>query len=192
MASNFINQDRFIVNEQFAIVKNTYEIQDVTGRVIGHIKERRPGWHIFASLFINKHLLPFHLDILDENNNLLATVERGFTFFSSTVKVYDAKHFPVGTLQQKIFSLRPKFILLDAYNRQVGLLKGSFMAWDFMVTDNEEQVIGMINKKFNGLVNELFTTKDRYVVFIPPFVTDTKVRTLVASIACVIDLIYKE
>lgn len=192
MTQSFIDCEKFVVNEQFALVKNTYEIMNEKGEVIGKIKERRSGWHIFAGLLINKQMLPFHLDLLDEQENVLATIERGFTWFRSVITVYDASRNTVGTLRQRLLTLKPKFTVMDKNGQEIGLLKGGFLAWDFTVTNNAGETIGAINKKFNGVLNEFFTTKDKYMVEIPSSVTDHDVRTLIASCACAIDLIYKE
>ena len=192
MGKSFIDCEKFVVNEKFALVKNTYEIMDETGAVIGKIKEHRSGWHIFAGLLIKKGMLPFHLELLDEYDNVLATVERGFTWFRSNVDVYDANKNKVGTLRQKFWTFKPKFYIFDSNNQEIGLLKGGLLAWNFTITNNAGETISAINKKFNGILNELFTTKDKYMVEISASVADHDVRTLIAASTCIIDFIFKE
>lgn len=192
MNQSFIDRDRFIVNEQFAMVKNTYDILDDVGNNIGQIQEQRSFWHIIGGLFLSKALLPFHLDLIDENNYIIATIERGFTLWMSKIKVYDGRNNLVGMIKQKFKWFKPEFEILDANDNKIATIKGSLMAWDFNITNNAGEVIGNVNKKFNGVLNELFTTKDKYIVEISPNVTDPALRTLIASVACSVDLLFKE
>lgn len=189
---NFINQQDFVVNEQFALVKNSYEVLDLNGTKIGMIKEQRSFLHVLCSMIFGKPAMPFHIELLDANDNVIATVERGFTLWRSVVHIYDENHQHVGYLRQKMLTFRPVFRLYNTQDQEIATLKGSFLAWDFSIANEKGEELGAINKKWAGLVTELFTTKDRYKVHINPAVTDKSLRTMIASAACVIDMLFKE
>jgi uncharacterized protein YxjI len=81
---------------------------------------------------------------------------------------------------------------MDNEGREIATIKGDWAAWNFEITDTAGQRIGRVDKKWDGLAKELFTTADKYVVNIEPSVTDENQRIAIASVAAAIDMILKE
>ena len=88
--------------------------------------------------------------------------------------------------------LKPKFTLLDNLGHEIATIKGDWKAWNFEITDAAGQKIGTIDKKWNGLAKEMFTTADKYAVNIESNLADGNTRVAVASVAAAIDMILKE
>ena len=75
---------------------------------------------------------------------------------------------------------------------KIAAIEGDWFAWDFHITDSKGTEIGTVSKKWGGLVKEIFTDSDKYVVNISDSLTEENQRIAVLSTAVVIDMILKE
>ncbi len=186
--------DTIVVNEKLQVLKwgNSYQLLDETGNEIGFVKENVPGWAKILRLFLNKSFLPFELQIQDENQNVMARIERGFTFWMSNVNVYDQNNKLIGNFKAKFKLFGSEFEILDENKVLVGKIKGDWKGWDFTITDNNGKQIGTVNKKWAGAMKELFTSADKYKVQIDPSVQEDENKILMVSVAITVDMIMKE
>ena len=137
-------------------------------------------------------MLPFKLEIKDAKGELQATVSRGWTFFVSKIKITDANEMQVGSIKQKFTFLKPKFTILDSSEQIAATIKGDWKAWNFDITDVNENSIGTIDKKWNGAMKEIFTSADKYHVTINPQFTNPTSKMAVIAGAITIDMVLKE
>ena len=190
----FFLNNTFVIDEKVAAFKlsNAYRVYDDKGREIGAIQEHKSIFRILLGLFLNDSMLPFELNILNEDGRRVAQLKRGVTLFMSQVRIFDEMGRVVGSFQQKFTLLKPKFKLVDTQGHEIATIKGDWKAWKFDITDASGLVIGSVTKSWNGLAKELFTTADKYVVTIDANVTDERQRIAIASVAAAIDMILKE
>lgn len=190
----FFLKNTFVIDEKVAAFKlsNAYRVYDDKGREIGAIQEHKSIFRILLGLFLNDSMLPFELNILNEDGRRVAQLKRGVTLFMSQVRIFDEMGRVVGSFQQKFTLLKPKFKLVDTLGHEIATIKGDWKAWKFDITDASGLVIGSVTKSWNGLAKELFTTADKYVVNIDASVTDERQRIAIASVAAAIDMILKE
>lgn len=139
-----------------------------------------------------KTLLPFTVDIFDDDGKKLVTLKRGFTLFRSNVNVLDANQQKLGRFQQRLLSLGGKFEIFDKTDHPVAMLEGNWKGWDFKFKDQQGREIGTVTKKWAGLGKELFTTADNYVVDMSPQASDETLKKLVLSAAFCVDMVLKE
>jgi len=189
---NFIGHDSFLVKEHLSWVRNNFSVFDTEGKVVGSVQDLRTCGQVIIGTFLSAQCRAFNLGLFDSEGCLIGNIERDFTWFRSNVRVYDAGHQLCGTLEQKLMSLKPFYRMYDAHGVEFALLKGNFLAWDFMITALDGRLLGSVNKKFNGVVNELFTTKDKYITHISVDVVEPAKRLMIASAACAIDMMLKE
>ncbi|MBQ0047905.1 MAG: hypothetical protein KBT33_10475 [Prevotellaceae bacterium] len=189
----FFLNNTYVIDEKVQVLKltNGYKVYDANNNEIGLIKENMPGSRILLSLIVSKQNLPMTLEVYNMEGKMIASLTRGFTLFMSNMKVLDENGTQVATIKQK-FGLKPKFELLDMSGAKIATIQGNWTAWDFNITDTNNNPLGSISKKFNGLAKELFTDADKYVVNIEPSVTDEAQRIAIASTAAAIDMILKE
>lgn len=189
----FFLNNTYVIDEKVQVLKltNGYKVYDANNNEIGLIKENMPGSRILLSLIVSKQNLPMTLEVYNMEGKMIASLTRGFTLFMSNMKVLDENGTQVATIKQK-FGLKPKFELLDMSGAKIATIQGNWTAWDFSITDTNNNPLGSISKKFNGLAKELFTDADKYVVNIEPSVTDEAQRIAIASTAAAIDMILKE
>ena len=188
---NIFDKETILVNQKFTIVNNEYQILDEGGSEIGFVKEQSSALETILKLFMSQKMLPWKMNILDSQKNVLVTISKGLTFFLSKISVTNSAGTEIATIKQK-FALKPKFEVCDTTGAVVASVDGNFVAWDFKVTDAQGNQIGSINKQFGGLAKEIFTDSDKYVVKISKSLSDPNLRSAVISAACIIDKVLKE
>ncbi|MBR6179470.1 MAG: hypothetical protein IKQ70_16515 [Bacteroidales bacterium] len=188
---NIFDKETILVNQKFTIVNNEYQILDEGGSEIGFVKEQSSALETILKLFMSQKMLPWKMNILDSQKNVLVTISKGLTFFLSKISVTNSAGTEIATIKQK-FALKPKFEVCDTTGAVVASVEGNFVAWDFKVTDAQGNQIGSINKQFGGLAKEIFTDSDKYVVKISKSLSDPNLRSAVISAACIIDKVLKE
>ena len=114
-------------------------------------------------------------DIYDENGNTVYTVE-GQLAWGHCMKIFDARGYELGMIQEKLFTFLPKFeIYLDGsyagcISKEFTFFKpvfdidyngwhieGDFFEWDYNILDSTGGCIATVSK-------ELFKWTDTYVI----------------------------
>jgi uncharacterized protein YxjI len=193
-AQDFFKYDDYFIDEKVAFLKftNAYKVYNSGGDTIGAIRETMPAGLKVLSLLLGKAFLPFKLDILDTEENVLAAIKRGWTFFMSKIEVLDARGSVIAHINQRFKLLKPTFNILDPQGSPIAAITGDWKAWNFTITGNEGGQIGTITKKWAGILKEAFTTADKYIVSIKPGApVDAKKIALIAT-AITIDMVLKE
>ena len=190
----FFSNNTFVIDEKIAAFKlsNAYKVYNGEGQEIGAIQEHKPPTYILLDFVLSKGMVPFELNILNADGKCIAQLKRGLTLFMSKVQIFNEAGAPIGYFKQKFSLLKPKFTILNNMGQEIATIKGDWKAWNFEITDAAGQQIGSVDKKWNGVAKELFTTADKYAVNIEPGVTDENMRVAVASVAAAIDMILKE
>ncbi len=190
----FFSNNTFVIDEKIAAFKlsNAYKVYDGEGQEIGAIQQHKSFFHILLGLFLADSMVPFELNILNIDGKRVAQLKRGLTFFRSKVRIYNKAGAPIGSFKQRFTLLKPKFTILNNLGQEIATIKGDWKAWNFEIIDVTGQTVGTVDKKWNGIAKELFTTADKYVVNIEPTLTDENTRIAIASVAAAIDMILKE
>ncbi len=190
----FFEHDDYFINEKVGLLKfhNAYKVFNKEGEQIGNITEIMPMSKKILSLFLNKSMFPFKLEIVDMENNLLASIKRGWTFGMSKIEVLNSNNEPVAIIKQKFKWFKPEFTIFDMQEHKLATIAGDWKAWNFQITNNVDRQIGTISKKWNGILKEAFTTADKYVVSVSPDLKEDVVKTIIISTAITIDMVLKE
>ena len=192
---NILNREYVFVKELVGYFKaaNAYVLTDEAGNQIGEVKEDIPGFFSKMMKFTDyKTMMPFKVHFYDENAQVYMTLWRKFSFFRSNVFLDDADGRTLGQFKQKIFTLKPKFWLLNMEGQEIGQVQGNWSGWDFKMVDAQEQPLGQVTKKWAGLGKELFTSADNYVITREPSVRDADMRKLALAAGICIDMVLKE
>ena len=190
----FFEHDDYFINEKVGLLKfhNAYKVFNKEGEQIGNITEVMPWGKKILSLFLNKALFPFKLEIVDMENKLLASIKRGWTFWVSKIEVLNADNQPIAIIKQKFKWFKPEFTIFDMQANQIATIAGDWKAWSFLITNNDNKQIGTISKQWNGILKEAFTTADKYVVSVVPELKEDIVKMIVISAAITIDMVLHE
>lgn len=192
--SNFFDTNSYFIDEKVNFLKfeNCYKVFNDAGVQIGAINQKLSGGDKILRLLLNKAMLPFQLDIVNENNEVQASVKRGWTFFMSKIIITDATGIPIGSIKQKFKMFKPTFQILDNSGQYIGEITGDWKAWNFIIKDGTGNQIGLITKKWAGAVKELFTTADKYNVTLDPSYSNTGNKIKIIAAAITIDMVLKE
>jgi uncharacterized protein YxjI len=190
---DFFEKNSFFIDEKIGFFKftNAYKVYDEHGE-IGLIQQRLSAGQKFLRLLLKKAMLPFHLEITDLNGDVLVTINRGWTFWMSKITLTDSKGDLLGTIKQKFAILKPTFKIADETGIEIASITGDWKGWNFKIIDNNNNQIGTISKKWNGILREAFTTADKYVVDIVPEYAEDKKKMAIVSCAVTIDMVLKE
>lgn len=191
----FFLGDEYFIDEKVNFMKftNEYKVYNELGAQIGIIKQRMSGWHKFLTLLINKAMMPFKLEITDVNDQLQATISRGWTFWMSKITVTDPAGIEIGLIKQKFKFFKPTFTIDDAATGEnIAQITGDWKAWNFTIKDAKGAEMGKISKKWAGALKEIFTSADKYNVSIDPTYAENKQKVAIVATAITIDMVLKE
>lgn len=190
---DFFESNDYFIDENVNYFKfgNTYKVYNNEGEQVGVINQSVTTWHKFLRLLLNKAIFPFTLEVHNIDNDLLVTIRRGWTFWMSKITITDANQNEIGSITQKFKFFKPTFKISNALGEEIAKITGDWKAWDFKIVNSNDKQIGTINKKWGGVVKELFTRADKYhVSIIPEYAEDTN-KIAIVSCAITIDMVLK-
>lgn len=190
---SLLSQNTLIVDQKFTVLNNQYQIFDTENNKIGFIKEKSSFLRNILMFFIPKNLLPLELQIFDENENLMATINKGYTFYMAKFSIKNSRDEEIATISQKFSFLTPSFIISDVDNHQIATIQGNLIARDFHIIDSASgEEIGTVLKKWGGLVKEMFTNTDKYAINISESLSNKSYRVALIASVIAIDMIFRE
>jgi uncharacterized protein YxjI len=189
----FFDHNYYIINQKVQLLKmaNEYQVLDDTGQPIGKVKEKLGSGGFILRLLINKAMLPFKLEIADNNEQVQATISRGFTFFMSKIQVTMPDGSAPFFIKQKFKMFKAQFDILDQSGQKIGSINGDWKAWNFSIVDMSGTEIGRINKQWAGALKELFTTADKYMVTLDKGDIEYHKKVAIISAAITVDMVLK-
>jgi uncharacterized protein YxjI len=190
----FFESNEYFIDEKVQFLKfhNEYKVFDQTGTQLGAVTQKVPGWQKVLRLIVNKKIMPFELQITDNNDQVVASIHRGWTFWLSKILIKDGNGHDIGFIKQKFAILKPRFRIFDIGGAPIAEISGDWRAWNFNITDASGQVIGAINKKWGGVAKEMFTSADKYHVSIAPEFAEDRNKMNIVATAITIDMVLKE
>ena len=192
--SNFFDSNSFFIDEKVNLFKfeNSYQIFDEKGEKIGMIAQKLTTGQKMLRLVLKKPMLPFLLEIKNINDEVEATISRGWTFWMSKITIKDPQGVVLGTIKQKFKFFKPTFKIFNPSEVLVAEITGDWKAWNFTIKDPKGTQIGAISKKWAGALKELFTSADKYNVTINPDYADKDSKVAILAGAITIDMVLKE
>jgi uncharacterized protein YxjI len=190
---DFFETNTFFIDEKVGFFKftNAYKVYDTEGE-IGLITQKLTTGQKMLRLLLKKAMLPFKLEIIDLEGEVLVSMQRGWTFWMSKITLTDSKGDLLGSIKQKFVFFKPTFKILDEAGLEIATISGDWKGWNFLIVDTAGNTIGTITKKWNGILKEAFTPADKYVVDIVPEYAEDKKKMAIVSCAVTIDMVLKE
>lgn len=188
--------DTILVKERVGLMKmsDTYDLYDpATGTSVGVCQEIVPWWVHFLRFAVNKRMLPTTVKVVDNGQQEILEIRRGFSLLSPKVQVLDGNGNLMGYLKAKIFTIGTSFRVLDASETEIATLKGDWKGWNFRLVNPLGAELGTMTKKWAGIGKELFTSADNYVISLAPDVAGrSSTRRMLLAAALAVDTCYKE
>jgi uncharacterized protein YxjI len=194
MKTNFFDSNSYFIDEKvnFFKLENCYQIYNEKGENIGTIAQKLSLGNKILRLLLNKTMLPFHLEIKNSDNDVEASISRGWSFFMSKITVKNAQGNTIGTIKQKFTLFKPTFKIFDSSDVLIAEISGDWSAWNFTIADASNNQIGTISKKWAGAMKEIFTSADKYNVHIESGYSNIEHKIAILSSAITIDMVLKE
>ncbi|MCB0394941.1 MAG: hypothetical protein KDD25_10295 [Bdellovibrionales bacterium] len=201
--SNFLemlsHQKSLLIRQKFEMAelfgfetRNKYSIESEDGVSIGFAAEQQKGfWGLIFRGFFG-HWRRFDIFIFDSERNKIATLHHPFRWFFQRIEVRDQRNQLIGSLQQRFSILSKNFDVEDAFGRAVMTVRSPVWKFWTFVFKRGPQEVGRVEKKWSGLLNEVFTDRDHFRVSFSPSVSDSNSRLLQLSAGLFVDLQYFE
>jgi uncharacterized protein YxjI len=187
----------FLIKEQVAFLKTTdiYDIFDPeTGRQVGQAKEVIGTFASLMRLIIGKKLMSTSVEVREHPEGALVfVIKKPVAFFRSTVEVYDSQGEKLGYFKSKLLSFGGGFWVYDKNDQQFAEVMGKWTGWEFKFVTPDGVELGQVTKKWAGVLKELFTSADNYVVSVSPHLAEQPIaKMLLLAAALAIDIVYYE
>ena len=144
---------------------NKYKIFNTTDEEIGFAAEKSNGFFHKVIRNIMRSHRSITIDIWDKNKKHILRGNRPWYFFFSDLKVLDNSDITIGEIKTRFGFFKRKYDLIDA-NQHVFARIESFRwrLWTFTIYDNVGNEVGVISKKWGGILKEAFTDSDQFVI----------------------------
>lgn len=187
----FGQRTTLFVQEQVAFLKlrDTYDLLDPDSQApLGQAKDEPAPWAKWARLLVKKRMLPTTLNVYATNQPFpVLSVHKRPGFLRTRLEVRAADGRVLARIRSKVFSLGGAFTIEDSMGQPVGDLKGDWKGWDYKATMHHQD-IGLVTKKWAGILQEAFTSADKYLVQSGR----PEDLPLLLGLALAVDLVYKE
>jgi uncharacterized protein YxjI len=174
--------------------RNTYVVYDEAGNPVFNVEEQGSGFGSFMKRLFLRSLRPFtsHVEDLTQNRPMLV-LRRPFRFIFHRLEVRDSQGNLVGAIQKKWTWFRRKYIVEGPDGQDVATLFGPFFRpWTFQIRMPGSDIeIGLVQKKWSGLLKEMFTQADNFWVSYEQ-VSDPSLRALLFAATVLIDIVHFE
>lgn len=189
-----LDSDSFIIDQKVSYFRESkgYQIYNIDGQHIGSVIQNKSLIQKILKFTDISALVPFSLEIRDNNGNILAVISRGWTFFTSTIKIENIGGAELGYVKQKWQFLKFKFIVIDNNQRNVATLSSDIRANQFIVKDSNNQMACLITKKWKGVIKEAFSNSNKYSIIFEKSFDNINNKLLILSAAITIDLVLKK
>lgn len=177
--------------EIFSTAAN-YTIYHPQGAPIAHVGEQASAAKkIFRFMSNMDDKIGRTLHVTDVQGAPLLTIQKSFAFALPSTMVSGPQGEPIGQIKREMAVFKSKFTLSDPAGNPVGMISGDFTGWNFTITDMNGVELARIGKQYHGMVNELFTEADRYVVQMMVNVQGP-FRALIVATAVALDVVLHE
>ena len=129
-----LDKTAYFIREHVGLLKltDTYDILDPdTQEQVAIAKEKTSGLILALRLVVDKQMLPTNVHVYagdnpEDEDALLFSIRRGFTFLRSQVDVVGPDGQVIGWFKSKLLSIGGTFLVYDATGTQVATVKGDW------------------------------------------------------------------
>ena len=191
-----INRNRFFIREHAGLLRaaRNLDILDAeSGELLLECREQNLGRLSRFLRYSNyRGMTPFDICVQAPAGQPLVRIVRGIPVLKSRVHVYDDEDELIGGFAQKLFSVSGAFDVWDAQGIDVCQLRGGLTGWNFRFLSLDGVELARVTKKWAGIVKELCTSADDYLLEIDETVpADSTIRRLILASGLCIDLVLK-
>jgi uncharacterized protein YxjI len=175
--------------------RNTYVVYDEMGTPVFNVEEQGRGFGNFLKRVFLASMRPYtsHVEDLSTGQGHVLTLRRPFRFYFHRLEVRDNAGTLIGAIQRRWTWFRRKYTVEGPDGQEIATLFGPiFRPWTFEIRMPGSDVeIGVVQKKWSGLLKEAFTEADNFWVTLDQ-VQDPGLKALLFSATVLIDTVHFE
>lgn len=181
MYSSFFEMEDYYIPQK-NIFLNTYTIFNDKREGVGLIKLKQNLFRKILKSIFGSTILPFTLEIRNENGRLQASVCRKGMYLISKTIIKDGNGNQVGRIQQNFPFFKQKFKIINTENKIIAEIAGDCKHWNIVINDAVKKEIGRINKDFK---KRIFKRNDKYKVHFEATISgdDDKIAIISSALA---------
>lgn len=167
--------------------RNKYKVLDEQGNSIGFIAEQRKGlWALLLRSMLRSHR-PLTIKVWDKDRKELMEMNRPFYWFFSDLRV-TSEHKTVGHIYRRFAFIFRRYDLADSSGNIFARIRAPFWRiWTFAIIDTHGREIAKISKKWGGVLREIFTDADKFLVELGNLTPSQKAVVFAAGISIDLD-----
>lgn len=172
---------------------NKYELLNERGEKIGFIAEQSSGIFKLLMRSMFRSHRPLHVKIFDKSGQEVIILERPFYFLFSNMMVKDRTGRLLGTIDQKFAIFRKRYHLKDHRGQAFAQINSPFFSFFRFEIESLKmgKSLGVISKKWGGLLKEIFTDSDTFGVDLSHELSEEE-KAIVLGTAISVDFDYFE
>ena len=158
------------IKEVFEIITdwetaNKYALYDSHQIKVGFAAERSNGvFHKIIRNIMRSHR-SITIDVWDNSDRHILTGYRPWYFFFSDLNVMTQDQTIIGDIKTRFGIIKRKYDLFDSKGRIFASIESfRWKLWTFTIYDQQRNEIGVITKKWGGLMKEVFTDADQFTI----------------------------
>ena len=172
--------------------RNKYRILDENQKPVAFAAEQSQGFLATVMRQMLGHWRSFKISIFDENRQKIYDLDFPFRWFFKTLIMKDCDGRQIGHLQEKWAFFRKKFDVYNKHGKIVARINSSFFRfWTFEFHFGPRK-LGAIQKKWAGVLGEMFTDKDNFIVTYEDTELTAETRAIMLATCLMVDIIYFE
>lgn len=201
---NIINQilkgNQFIIKQHKELLeilsgfetKNKYLIMDEHKTQLGFIAEQGSGFmRIMKRFFLRSHR-PFDISIFDNDGVKALDLHRKFFWIFSDLFI-EIEGQKIGSIHRRFSLLQKKYSIIDSSANEIFQIKSPiWRLWTFPILNKQGQSVGVITKKWQGFLSEVFTDSDAFVIKLDSTDLTIEQKTLLFAAGISIDFDFFE
>lgn len=161
----FVQQKRELAELFGFETRNKYEILDLQKNVIGFCAEQQKG---FVGLLLRQllgHWRSFELHFFDANRQQILISKHPFRFIFQEFEIINNQGVVLGSVKQRFGIFKKKFDVHNSHGDVIFEMRsGFFNFWTFPFFDRQGQMAALIQKKWSGMLKELFLDADNFTI----------------------------
>ena len=174
--------------------RNKYVVYDEGGNPVFNVEEQGSGFGSLMKRLFLRNMRPFtsHVDDLAGQGQLLV-LNKPFRFIFHRLEIRDPNGNMLGAIQKRWTWFRRKYTVEGRDGQEVATLFGPiFRPWTFQIQlPGSDAEVGLIQKKWSGLLKEAFTDADNFWVDFAA-ISDPRLRAVLFAATVLIDIVHFE
>lgn len=199
LAQELISADQFRFKQIFEMAeffgfetRNKYALTHMDGRPIAYAAEQQKGILGFLLRQWLGHWRRFDIHVFNAKREEALILKHPFRWFFQRLEIFDASGAMIGAIQQRFAFFTKSFDVEDTRGKVRYEVRSPFLKfWTFTFMKHGQEVAS-VQKKWSGVLSEVFTDKDNFLLTMRGPNLDSEDRLLILAAGLFVDLQYFE